>query len=98
MWGVRPFRREGVSTFPLGDTKKNANKTQGKQGEGVNQKSEQGLGSLGGSMVQRLPLAQGVILESQDQVLHQAPGMEPASPSACVFASLSLCVLSLIHI
>ena len=45
-------------------------------------------GSLGGSAVWRLPLAQGTILESQDQVPRQAPGMEPASPSACVSASL----------
>ena len=45
-------------------------------------------GSLGGSVVWRLPLAQGVVLESQDRVPRQAPGMEPASPSACVSASL----------
>ena len=38
------------------------------------------------------PLAQGVILESWDRVPHGAPCMEPASPSACVSASLSLCV------
>ena len=31
-----------------------------------------------------------VILESQDGVLHQAPCVEPASPSACI--SVSLCV------
>ena len=36
-------------------------------------------GSLGGSTVSRLPLAQGVILESRDRVLRQAPGMEPTS-------------------
>ena len=47
-------------------------------------------GSLGGSAVSRLPLAQGAILESRDRVPHQAPCMEPASPSACVSASLSL--------
>ena len=35
-----------------------------------------------------LPSAQGVILETQDRVPRQAPGMEPASPSACVSASL----------
>ena len=46
--------------------------------------------SLGGSVVWRLPLAQGVILEHRDQVTHRAPGMEPASTSACVSASLSL--------
>ena len=49
-------------------------------------------GHLGGSVVERLPLAQGVILETQDQVLHRAPCMESASLSACVSASLSLCV------
>ena len=49
-------------------------------------------GSLGGSAVWRLPLAQSAILESRDQVLHWAPGMEPASPSACVSASLFLYV------
>ena len=48
------------------------------------------LGCLGGSAVQRLPSAQGVILGSWDRVPHRAPCVEPASPSACV--SLSLCV------
>ena len=38
------------------------------------------------------PAAQGVILETRDQVPHWAPCMEPASPSACVSASCSLCV------
>ena len=37
-----------------------------------------------------LPSAQGMILETQDQVSCQAPHMEPASPSACVSASLCL--------
>ena len=37
-----------------------------------------------------LPSAQGVILETQDRVPHQTPCMEPASPSACISASLSL--------
>ena len=37
------------------------------------------------------PSAQGMILETQDWVPHRAPCMEPASPSACVSASLSLC-------
>ncbi|CAD7678726.1 unnamed protein product [Nyctereutes procyonoides] len=45
-----------------------------------------GGGSLGGSAVRRLPLAQGVILESRDRVLRRAPSMEPASVSS----SLSL--------
>ena len=39
-------------------------------------------------MVEHLPLAQGVILESQDRVPHWAPYMEPASLSACVSVSL----------
>ena len=51
---------------------------------------QEGGGHLGGSMVERPPLAQGVILESWDRVLHQASCVEPAFPSACVSASLSL--------
>ena len=39
------------------------------------------------------PVAQGVILETVDRVPHQAPCMEPASPSVCVSASLlSVCL------
>ena len=49
-------------------------------------------GSLGGSAVWCLPLARDVILESQDRVPHRASCMEPASPSACVSTSLSVCV------
>ena len=41
-----------------------------------------------------LPSAQGMILETQDetqdQITSRAPGMEPASPSAC--ASLPMCL------
>ena len=37
-----------------------------------------------------LPSAQGVILGTQDQVPHWVPRREPASPSACVFASLCI--------
>ena len=37
-----------------------------------------------------LPLAQGLILETQDQVPLGAPCMEPASLSACVSAVLAL--------
>ena len=37
-----------------------------------------------------LPSAQGVMLESRDRVPYRAPCMEPASPSPCVSASLSL--------
>ena len=49
-------------------------------------------GHLGGSAVEHLPLAHVVIPESQDQVLHWAPRWEPASPSVCVSASLSVCL------
>ena len=52
------------------------------------------LGRLGGSAVEHLPLAQGVTPGSWDQVLHQAPYEEPASPSACVFASLSVSLMN----
>ena len=36
------------------------------------------------------PSAQGLILETRDRVPRRAPCMEPASPSACVSASLFL--------
>ena len=45
---------------------------------------------LGGSVVECLPLAQGVVLGFCDQVLRWASRGEPASPSACVSASLSV--------
>lgn len=48
------------------------------------------MGRLGGSAVERLPSAQGVIQEFRDQVPRRAPCMEPASPSACV--SVCVCV------
>ena len=50
------------------------------------------LGRLGGSVVKHLPLAQGLILESRDQVPHWAPCIEPASSSAYISASCSLSV------
>ena len=43
-------------------------------------------------MVEHLPSAQGVILGSQDRVPHHPPFGEPASPSAYVSASASLCI------
>ena len=48
-------------------------------------------GHLGGSVAERLPLAQDLIPDpgSLDQLPHQVPCREPASPSACVSASLS---------
>ena len=44
-------------------------------------------GHLGGSVVERLPLAQVVILGSWDRVPHRAPRRERASSSACVSVS-----------
>ena len=46
-------------------------------------------GCVGGSAVESLPSAQGVILETRDRAPHRAPCVEPASPSACF--SLCLC-------
>ena len=46
------------------------------------------LGHLDGSVVEHLPLTQGMILGFWDGVPHRAPHGEPASPSACVSASL----------
>ena len=48
------------------------------------------LGHLCGLAVERLPSAQGMILESGDQVPQLVPCREPASPSA--YVSVSLCV------
>ena len=52
-------------------------------------KSEQGIP---GSVVDPLPLAQGMTPELWNRVPRRAPGMEPASPSACVSAPFSLSV------
>ena len=41
-----------------------------------------------------LPLAQGLIPGSWDQVLHRVPHREPASPSAYVSASLSVFLMN----
>ena len=49
------------------------------------------LGHLGGSAVEHLPSAQGVIPEFRDGVPHQGPCEEPASPSPYVSA-FSLCL------
>ena len=53
-------------------------------------KKKKCLGSLGGSVVECLPLVQVMIPGSWDQVPHRAPHREPASPSASVSASLSV--------
>ena len=46
------------------------------------------MGRLGGSVVEHLPSAQVVILGSWDRVPCWASLREPASPAACVSASL----------
>ena len=46
-------------------------------------------GAWGGSGVEHLPLPQGMTPGSWDRVPRRAPCMEPAFPSAWVFASLS---------
>ena len=52
-------------------------------------------GSLGGTVVLRLPLAQGAILETRDRVPHWAPGawslLLPLPMSLPLSLSLSLC-------
>ena len=52
------------------------------------------LGHLGGSVVEHLPLTQGVILRSRDGVPHWAFHREPASLSACVSASFSVALMN----
>ena len=49
---------------------------------------------LGISVVEQLPLAQGVIPRVEDQVQHRAPFEEPPSPFACVSASLCVSLMN----
>ena len=49
-------------------------------------------GHLGGLVVECLPLAQGVILASWDQIPHRGPRREPACFSLCLYLCLSRCV------
>ena len=51
-------------------------------------------GCLGGSAVEHLPLAQGMILGSGYQVPHPASCSEPASSSAYVSVSLSVSLVN----
>ena len=51
-------------------------------------------GRLGGSVVEHLTLAQGMIPESWDRVRHRVPHREPASPSAYVSASLCVSLMN----
>ena len=50
------------------------------------------LGRLGGSAVEHLPFGPGCDPGIWDRVPHWAPCREPASPLACVSASLPLCL------
>ena len=52
------------------------------------------LARLGGSVVEHLTLAQGMIPVSQDPVLNGALCRKPASPSAYVSASLSMSLMN----
>ena len=52
------------------------------------------LGCLGGSVVERLPSAQGVVLESRDQVSHWAPCVEPPPMSLPLSLPLSLSLMN----
>ena len=52
------------------------------------------LGQPGGLSGLAPPSAQGLILKSQDRVPRRAPCMEPASPSACVSASLCVSLMN----
>ena len=52
------------------------------------------LGHLSGSVVERLPSAQVMTPGSWDRVLHRAPCMEPASPSAYISVSLSVSLMN----
>ena len=54
---------------------------------GVQHSELKAEGHQGGSVVERLPSAQVMILASWDRVLHGASHREPASPSASVCVS-----------
>ena len=60
---------------------------------GVNVCIEKGLGQPGWLSGLAPPLARGVILEARDQVPHRGSLRGPASPSACVSASLSVSLM-----
>ena len=51
-------------------------------------------GHLGGSVVEHLPSAQGMVLGFWDHVPHWVPHGEPASPSAYVSASLCVSLMN----
>ena len=49
---------------------------------------------MGDSVVEHLPSAQGLIPGSWNRVPYRAPRREPASPSACVSASLCVSLMN----
>ena len=57
----------------------------------INYISNRTGGCLGGSAVERLSSAQGMVLESQDRVPHQAPAWS-LLPSLPVSLHLSMCL------
>ena len=57
-------------------------------------RNETAWGRLAGSAVECLPSAQVVIPGSWDGAPSRAPHREPASPSACVSASLSVFLMN----
>ena len=67
-------------------------------GKNFRRKNWQKLGSLGGAVVWRLPLAQGVILETRDRIPHQAPGARslllPLPMSLPLSLSLSVTIIN----
>ena len=65
--------------------------------EKKNKKQKTKIGQPGWRSGLAPPAARGVILETRYRVPRQAPCMEPASPSACVSASLSLLSVSLMN-
>ena len=52
------------------------------------------MGCLGGSAVECLPLAQDVTPGTRYGVPHRAPQREPALPSTCASASLSVSLMN----
>ena len=84
-----PLEQRGSPGALLGVTSVQLAVREGRQHKVQTQKCEV-EGCLGGSVVEGLPSAQGVVPGSWDRVLHRAPCREPASPSACVSASVCL--------
>ena len=99
MWFAQVYITNGCSVFQLGRKSRNlvcvpfSNRRHWRL-LSVKKKGSLFLGCLDGSMVDRLPLAQGLIPGSWDRVPHWAPYREPASPSAYVSASLCVSLMN----